>query len=132
MLGVYIDTKDFKKVLREMQSDYKHPNESIKEFLFADEFGIIEDMRVKKNQLKLLFNQFIHPLLANYESLSNKYTKIMDKEQDSNLIPDGELPTHLSHLQYLGEPVSVFKSSQVQDTPETEVEGSFIVVKNYE
>jgi len=56
MLGVYIDTKDFKKVLWEMQSDYKHPNESIKEFLFADEFGIIEDMRVKKNQLKLLFN----------------------------------------------------------------------------
>ena len=41
-MAVYIDCPDFKKVLWEMKKDYKHQNENIKEFLFADEFGIIE------------------------------------------------------------------------------------------
>lgn len=47
-MGVYIECKDFKKALWDLEGDYKHPNESIKEFLFADEFGIIEDKRVKR------------------------------------------------------------------------------------
>lgn len=49
MMGVYIECKDFKKALKELESHYKHPNENIKQFLFADEFGIIES-RLKKSQ----------------------------------------------------------------------------------
>lgn len=65
-MAVYIDCDDFKKVLREMKKDYKHQNENIKEFLFADEFGIIEVQKVKKEQLKDLFFHFIEPLIVNY------------------------------------------------------------------
>ena len=61
MMGVYIECKDFKKALRDLESDYKHPHESIKEFLFADEFGIIEDKRIKRSQLQALYSQFIYP-----------------------------------------------------------------------
>lgn len=49
MMGVYIECKDFKKSLWDLETDYKHPHESIKEFLFADEFGIIEDKWIKRS-----------------------------------------------------------------------------------
>jgi hypothetical protein len=47
-MEIYIDCYDFKKILRVQKKNYLHQYENIKEFLFADEFGIVEVQRVKK------------------------------------------------------------------------------------
>lgn len=45
---VYIECSDFRWALKDMKKEYKHQNENVKEFLFADEFGIIEVQKVQK------------------------------------------------------------------------------------
>jgi len=55
--------------------------ESVKQFLFADEFGVIdEDHKVNEEDLRLVFNHFIEPMLHNLERIINQYREHWTEE----------------------------------------------------
>ena len=53
---------------------YHYEMESVKQFLFADEFGLVDDEGgMKTEDLKLVFSHFISPMLTNLEKGVNIY-----------------------------------------------------------
>jgi len=56
--------------------------------------------------------------------------KIYEKEFAKSTIPIDTLPNKLPVLQYLNENIPMKKTPKQQSIPETEVEGSFVIVKS--
>ena len=96
---VFLEGEDLEKIAKKGQDQYGYQLESVKQYLFGDEFGFVdEDKKISTADLKDIYVFLVQPMLENYEKF-NKYQAHWSRRAGK------EIPKAIPELQFLGQAV---------------------------